>query len=105
MTVIAVNPEANKAFRELGFTVKPGTNEVHNNGEETHYERIYGLTAGENEVTVWIATSEKTGKSTVNIERFEKGELVKSSYKSFKTSKQFETVLKVVKDFVQKASA
>jgi hypothetical protein len=105
MTVIAVNPEANRAFRELGFTVKPETNAVHYNGEETHYERIYSRVSGENEVTIWIATSDKTGKSTVNIELFKKDVLEKSSYKEFKTPKQFQTVLGIVKGFIQKSEA
>lgn len=104
MTVIAVNPEANRAFRALDFTVVPETNQIHHNGEETHHERIYSRKLGENEVTIWIATSQDTGKSTMNMERFEKGQLVQSSYKSFTTSKQLQAILKQVKSFVEKAS-
>jgi len=106
MKAFSVDPVAGTKFRELGFTIKPGTNTSEFNGEETHYERIYSYFAGENEVTIWIATSGKTGKSTVNIERFdEEGNLVKSSYKKFGTPKQFQTVLETVKKFMQDAQA
>lgn len=106
MKAFSVDPVAGNKFRELGFAIKPGTNTSEFNGEDTNYERIYSYLAGKNEVTVWIATSGKTGKSTVNIERFdEEGKLVKSSYKKFGTPKQFQTVVETVKKFVAEASA